>query len=79
MRFLCLGQAYVVESGSQEVNGQVEEAAAAAVCRIGWTEAHAAFSRRAREIPEDGEVLEKAKIALSKDWPHFVVMEVTQD
>ena len=49
-----------------------------AVCRIAWVEAHAALSRRARETPEDTATLEQAKAALAADWPHYIVMEISQ-
>jgi len=48
------------------------------VCRIAWAEAHAALSRRAREVPEDTPVIEQAKVALAEDWPHFVILKVDQ-
>ena len=44
---------YIVESGSAELKARVLESDAVAVCRIAWAEAHAALSRRAREVPED--------------------------
>jgi len=69
---------YVVEAGSKELKRQVALAEAAAVCRVAWAEAHAALSRRAREVPQDAPLIEQAKTALAKDWPRFVVMEVNQ-
>ena len=69
---------YVVEAGSKELKRHVAEAEAAAVCRIAWAEAHAALSRRAREVPKDAALIEQAKAALAKDWPRFVVLEVNQ-
>jgi predicted nucleic acid-binding protein len=69
---------YVVEAGSKELKRQVALAEAAAVCRVAWAEAHAALSRRAREVPHDAPLIEQAKTALAKDWPRFVVMEVNQ-
>ena len=54
------------------------EAEAISVCRIAWAEAHAALARRVREVPEDAAVIEQAKAALARDWPSFIVMEVTQ-
>lgn len=74
----ALVKLYVVESGSHEMKRYVEESEAVAVCRISWAEAHAAFSRRAREVSEDSELIENAKGALWNDWPHFMVMEITQ-
>ncbi len=69
---------YVFEEGSTALKVQLQEAQAAAVCRIAWAEAHAALSRRAREVPQDGVVMEQAKATLALDWPHFVVMEIDQ-
>jgi predicted nucleic acid-binding protein len=69
---------YIDEEGSEELKALVNEAEAVAVCRIAWTEAFAALSRRAREVPEDAAVIEQAKAALAVDWPHFVVLEVDQ-
>jgi predicted nucleic acid-binding protein len=69
---------YIVESGSVELKAKVLEADAVAVCRIAWAEAHAALSRRAREVPEDALLIEQAKAALAADWPHFVVLEIDQ-
>lgn len=69
---------YIVETGSDAVRAQVSEAEAVAVCRIAWAEAHAALSRRAREVQEDAPVIEQAKAALARDWPHYLVMEVDQ-
>ena len=60
------------------VKARVTEAEAVAVCRVAWAEAHAALSRRAREVPGDTAVIEQAKAALVQDWPRFVVMEVDQ-
>ncbi len=69
---------YIVEPDSELVKAKAAEAEAVAVCRISWAEAHAALSRRAREVPEDAPVIEQAKQALASDWPHYVVMEVDQ-
>lgn len=69
---------YIVEAGSEALKARVVEAEAVAVFRIAWAEAHAALSRRAREVPGDAPVIEQAKVALAQDWPRFVVMEVDQ-
>jgi predicted nucleic acid-binding protein len=74
----ALVKLYIVETGSDELKAKVQEAEAVAVCRIAWAEAHAALSRRAREVAEDAPVIEQAKAALAADWPHLVVMEVDQ-
>jgi len=69
---------YIVEPDSDLVQAKVAEAEAVAVCRIAWAEAHAALSRRAREVPEDAPAIEQAKQALANDWPRYVVLEVSQ-
>ena len=75
----ALVKIYVAEPGSDSVTRQFAQSQAVAVCRISWAEAHAALARRARETPEDYEIIEGAKTALANDWASFVVLEVTQD
>jgi len=74
----ALVKLYIVEAGSKELKARVLEAEAVAVCRITWAEAHAALSRRAREVVEDAVGIEQAKAALARDWPHLVVLDVSQ-
>jgi predicted nucleic acid-binding protein len=69
---------YIEEKSSGELKAAIIEAEAVAVCRIAWAEAHAALSRRAREMPDDTAVIEQAKIAFNIDWPRFVIIEITQ-
>lgn len=69
---------YIIDTGSETVKGWVAKAEAVAVCRVAWAEAHAALSRRAREVIEDAPVIEQAKAALARDWPHFLVMDADQ-
>ena len=69
---------YIVEAGSAELKAHIAKVEAVAVCRIAWAEAHAALSRRAREVPVDAPLIEQAKSALAADWPHFVVLEIDQ-
>ncbi len=69
---------YITEAGSEAVKTKMIEAEAISVCRIAWAEAYAALARRVREVPEDAAVIEQAKAALARDWPSFIVMEVTQ-
>lgn len=69
---------YIVEAGSDVVKARADEAEAVAVSRIAWAEAHAALSRRAREVPQDAPEIAQAKAALAQDWPRFVVMEIDQ-
>lgn len=69
---------YIAEPESEVLKAHVLEVEAVAVCRIAWAEAHAALSRRAREVPEDAATIEQAKMALAADWPRFVVLEIDQ-
>ena len=69
---------YIVEDGSDALKTQLSSAEAVAVCRIAWAEAHAALSRRAREVPKDAFTIEQVKAALVADWQHFVVLEIDQ-
>ena len=70
---------YIHETDSDLVRVQLASADSIAVCRITWAEAHAAFSRRARETPANAEIIEAAQNGLAKDWAHFGVFEVNQD
>jgi predicted nucleic acid-binding protein len=74
----ALVKLYIDEAHSDRVRDAVAAADAVAACRIAWAEAIAAFARRARETPADRPVLEVAKTALAADWPHLVVLEITQ-
>jgi predicted nucleic acid-binding protein len=69
---------YIVEPDSDALKAKLYDAEAVAVCRIAWAEAHAALSRRAREVTEDAPVIDLAKQALASDWPYYLVMEVDQ-
>jgi predicted nucleic acid-binding protein len=74
----ALVKLYIVEEGSDALKTQLRSSEAVAVCRIAWAEAHAALSRRAREVPRDAQIIEQAKASLAVDWPHFVVLETDQ-
>ena len=74
----ALVKLYIVEPGSDALKSRLLEAEAVAVCRIAWAEAHAALSRRAREVPEDAAIIDAAKAALATDWPRFVVLDIDQ-
>jgi len=75
----ALVKLYILEENSALLKIELKKADAIAVCRIAWAEAHAAFSRRAREIKEDSLPIEQAKNALASDWPHYVILEVNQN
>ena len=74
----ALVKLYIIEPESDALKSRMLEAEAVAVCRIAWAEAHAAWSRRAREVPEDAATIEEAKAALAADWPRFVVLDIDQ-
>ena len=74
----ALVKLYIAEDFSELVKSQLAQAEAIVVCRIAWAEAHAALSRKAREVPADAELIEQAKGALAADWPGFVLMDVNQ-
>ena len=69
---------YLTEAGSAEVARSLGECEGLAVCRIAWAEAHAAFARRTREVPQDALIIDAAKQALALDWQHFIIFEVDQ-
>lgn len=74
----ALVKLYIHEQGSETLHQLLQEVEAVAVCRIAWAEAFAAFSRGAREVPEDADTIEMAKTAIAMDWPHFLVLEINQ-
>ena len=74
----ALVKLYLSEADSDEVKALAAKSEAVAACRIAWAEAHAALSRRAREVPADSLFIGQAKRALAADWPHFLIVEVTQ-
>lgn len=74
----ALVKLYIVEADSPAVHASVARAETVAVCRIAWAEACAALARRAREVPADEAAILAARQALTRDWPHFFVVEVTQ-
>lgn len=74
----ALVKLYVSETGSPQVHEWVSACELAAVCRIAWAEACAAFARRARDVPADAPSLEQAREALANDWPHYFILELTE-
>jgi len=52
---------YISEIHSGLITGHLKEAEAVVVCRIAWAEAHAAFARRARDVPADAAEIELVK------------------
>ena len=74
----ALVKLYLAEAESDAVKALAAEAEAVAVCRIAWAEAYAALSRRAREVTADAPLIGQAKQALAADWPHYLIIEVSQ-
>ena len=74
----ALVKLYVVEAHTDALRAWLGRSDAVAVSRIAWAEAHAALSRRTRESAADVTVIAEAKQALADDWPHYLIMEVTQ-
>lgn len=74
----ALVKIYLLEGESDAVKALVINSEAVAACRIAWAEAHAALSRRAREVPADTRSIGQAKQALAVDWPHYLIVDVTQ-
>ncbi len=75
----ALVKLYISEIHSGLITGHLKEAEAVVVCRIAWAEAHAAFARRARDVPADAAEIELVKKAFTADWSRFVKLEVTQE
>lgn len=69
---------YLTEAHSDAVKTLLAQADVVAGCRIAWAEACAALSRRGRESPTDMPLIEQARQYLTKDWPHYLIIEVTQ-
>jgi predicted nucleic acid-binding protein len=74
----ALVKLYLVEAESETLKAMAAAAEAVAVSRIAWAEAHAALSRRAREVSADATFIGQAKQALAVDWSHYLIIEVTQ-
>lgn len=74
----ALVKLYLWEAESEAVKALAADSEAVAACRIAWAEAHAALSRRAREVPADRLSIRQAKHALEADWPHYLIVDVTQ-
>jgi predicted nucleic acid-binding protein len=74
----ALVKLYITEAHSQAVHTAVESAETVAVCRIAWAEAWAAMAKRARETPDEVGPIDTALQAFRQDWPHFLIVEVSQ-
>lgn len=69
---------YLAEAHCLAVRQAIVQADVAAVSRIAWVEAMAAFARRQREVPVDATALDRARAQLRADWPGYRIVEVTQ-
>lgn len=75
----ALVKLYVTEVGSAEMKVLLSAAEIVATARVSWVEAHAAMARRARERVVDATGIDQARAMLRADWPHFLVLELTQE
>lgn len=75
----ALVKLYLVEDNSDSMRHLLAKAEAAATCRISWVEAFAAMARRVRESAEDNVAIDMAHAALGRDWPRYLVLELTQE
>lgn len=75
----ALVKLYVHEEGSDAAGAHAAAADLLAVSRIAWVEVLSAFARRAREQPADSSGIDVARNRLGVDWPHYLVLEVTQE
>ena len=74
----ALAKLYLAETHSDSVAQAAAAADIIAVSRLAWVEMASALSRRAREQPTDAAVIDTAKRRLADDWPHYLVVDVTQ-
>lgn len=74
----ALVKLYIAEQHSDSMRIALEKAEVVAASRIAWAELHAALARRAREMIEDEQAIDQARISFIQDWGHYLVVEVTQ-
>ncbi|MGK2915050.1 MAG: type II toxin-antitoxin system VapC family toxin [Porticoccaceae bacterium] len=75
----ALVKLYVAEDGSREMKALLSEAEVPATARISWVEAHAVMACWGRERVADAAAIDQARAALRTDWPHFLVLDLTQE
>lgn len=75
----ALVKLYVREEGTDAVAAHAAASDIVAVCRIAWVEIMSAMARRAREQPGDASGIDKARTRFAADWPHYLVVELTQE
>jgi len=73
----ALVKLYCREADSEQVKELVEKAEVVGTCRISYVEAKAAFSRKywSKELTEND--FRKLISGLEKDWPNYLVVEVS--
>lgn len=74
----ALVKLYVQEEFTEAVCAAADAAEVVAVCRIAWAEAMAALARRVRESPADGDMVDRIRDRLRRDWGDYAIVEVTQ-
>lgn len=75
----ALVKLYVAEDGSDALGVRAAAAQTLAASRIAWVETMSALARRAREHPGDAAGIAMARSRFVDDWPHYLVLEVTQE
>lgn len=74
----ALVKLYVTEEGSDRVRNALEEADLVATASIAYVEARSAFVRRRNEGGLSAAEYGKAVRSLDADWPHYLVLDVTE-
>lgn len=74
----ALVKAYIDEAYTPDMLALLEAAERIAVCRITWTECHAAFARRLRHTSVAEQAIATARADFAQNWPGLVVVEVSQ-
>ncbi|MDN5869534.1 MAG: type II toxin-antitoxin system VapC family toxin [Nitrococcus sp.] len=74
----ALIKGYIDEANTPDVVALLAAAEHIAVCRIAWTECHAAFARRFRHASVTEQAIATARADFARNWPGLVVIEVSQ-
>jgi predicted nucleic acid-binding protein len=69
---------YINEAHSDAVLSLSLQTQTLAVSQLTWVEAHAAFARREREVPQDRPSLLLAKQHFKHDWSQFLLIQPLQ-
>jgi predicted nucleic acid-binding protein len=73
----ALVKLYVRERGSRETQARLKAASLVATSRVAYPEARAALARRRRENGLTRSALSRAVAALSRDFSHIIVVELS--